>query len=241
MKKSKRVLLVTGSNDVNKELFDPMAEDNSSYEEVCEMTFPSKQRYAKKHGYDLIHIRNFGEDLNGVIKDNETWHFRVYRSFMILNEYDLVMWLDADSIITNYDISIENFGVDEDFTFFASYAWPWKKSFSTGNFILKKTNKAKELFQSFYQILRNFEHEQATLNYIHQKNYNNLGNIFKILEHKYFDSIPTIQMYNSVGVDWGNRPEINYPWNKDSFMVHLTGIQNKNRVDIAKKYFSEYL
>lgn len=239
--KKKRILLITGSNDLNKEKFDPEKKDTSTYEEICEMTLPSKQRYAKKHGYDLIHIRNFGTDPNGTIKDNETWHFRVYRSFLLLNDYDLVMWLDADALITNCEMPIENFGIDENFTFFASYAWPWKRSFSTGNFILKKTNKANDLFKTYYEILRNFEHEQATLNYIHQNNYNNLGNVFKILEHKYFDSIPSTEMYESVGVDWGNRPKIKYPWDKNSFLVHLSGVWNKNRIDIAKKYFSQYL
>ena len=40
---------------------------------------------------------------------------------------------------------------------------------------------------------------------------------------------------------WDGRPETISPWSKESFLVHLTGIPNKNRIEVAQTSFKEYL
>ena len=55
-----RVLLITGTTDIVRN------PEDLSMTEVFDLTLPSKQRYAKKHGYDLLSLRSFGEDKNKV-------------------------------------------------------------------------------------------------------------------------------------------------------------------------------
>ena len=77
--------------------------------------------------------------------------------------------------------------------------------------------------------------EQTTLNFL----YNNTHrNDIKILEHKFLHTIPNKKMFMGI---WDGRPETISPWSEESFLVHLTGIPNKNRIEVAQTSFKEYL
>lgn len=232
----RRVLVVSGATDSER---DPNSND-ATMQEVFDLTLASKQRYAKKHGYDFLSIRSFGEDQSGVIPRTKygphIGFIRVVRVFELLNAYDTVMWIDADSIVTNDNYKIEDFGVDDHHSFYASYDWEWKMSFSTGNFIVNKTKHTNYLINEFYRVCKNYESEQATLNDIFRRT--NLNVLFRILDHKYLGAIPSIDICKDF---WGNRSGIPWPWTKECFLVHLTGLANSTRIDIANRHYNEYL
>ena len=235
---SKKVLLLTGTTDM---LRSPTETDNTM-EEVFDLTLPSKQRYAKKYGYDLLSLRSFGSDKRNIFKDKNLGILRVLRAFEMLEYYDTVMWIDADSIITNDNFSINDFQIDENHSFYAS--WDWNNigySFSTGNFIIHKTKNINTLFNSFMTVGKQvvdsntWGEEQTTLNFL----YNNTHrNDIKILEHKFLHTIPNKKMFMGI---WDGRPETIVPWSEESFLVHLTGIPNKNRIEVAQTSFKDYL
>ena len=236
---NKRILLLTGTTDI---LRSPNETDNTM-EEVFDLTLPSKQRYAKKYGYDLLSLRSFGSDKQNIFKDKHLGFLRALRAFEMLEHYDIVMWIDADSIITNDNFSINDFQIDENHSFYASWAWSGngRQLFSTGNFIVQKTKNTNNLFNSFMligkQVVDNntWGEEQTTLNFL----YNNTHrNDIKILEHKFLDTIPNKKMFMGI---WDGRPEPLFPWSKESFLVHLTGVPNKNRMEVAQTSFKEYL
>jgi len=235
--KNKRVLLLTGTTDM---LRSPNETDNTM-EEVFDLTLPSKQRYAKKYGYDLLSLRSFGSDKHNIFKDTHIGFLRTLRAFEMLYNYDTVMWIDADSIITNYNFSVDDFQIDENHSFYAS--WDWNNigySFSTGNFIIHKTKNTNNFFNSFLSTGKQVVdsntggEEQTTLNSL----YNTHKNDIKILEHKFLGSIPSKNMFMGI---WDGRPETKVPWSEESFLVHLTGITNKNRIEVAKTTFKDYL
>jgi hypothetical protein len=66
--KNKRVLLLTGTSDVLK---DTHYKDDNSMEEVFDLTLPSKQKYVKKHGYDILSMRSFGYDNRNIFNESE--------------------------------------------------------------------------------------------------------------------------------------------------------------------------
>lgn len=233
----RRVLIITGTTDIDT---DPNSTD-LKMEEIFDLTLPSKQRYAKKHGYDLLAMRSFGSDQSGRIPSRcAIGHLRVLRVFEMIQSYDSVMWIDADSIVTNDNYKIEDFGLNDTQSFYASYDWEWKNSFSTGNFIVNKNKNTQTLIDEFYRLSKQLTYgcEGETLNRIHKNT--NLSNLFNILEHKYLGSIPNIDICNEFNC-WVNRSMIHWPWNKDSFLVHLTGMTNENRMKIARSYYKEYL
>ena len=234
----RRILVMTGTTDVLRDVHDPDHTD-VLMEEVFDLTLPSKQRYAKKHGYDLCSLRSFGNDIHGRFNpDSPFWvgPMRVMRVFEMLQHYDVVMWIDADSVITNDNYTIDDFMSVAGHTFYASYDWYGKSSFSTGNFIVQRTEFLDEFVNTFYGLVRNFAEEQGTLNAMYGGTH--LGGTMHILDHKFLGSIPSRDMY---GVHWNGRPDIPFPWDETSFLSHIGGIRNQPRLDILNTHFANYL
>ena len=225
-----RVLIMTGASSINR----PPEETDNTIEEVLDATLPSKQRYAKKYGYDLLSIRSFGSDKNNKFKDTEIGFMRALRAFEMLEYYDTVMWLDADAIITNDNYAIEDFQLNENFVFYASYDWVGKYTFSTGNFIIRKTDKTQNLFNRFLDVslysLNDIMQEQGTLNQIYRES-NESREFFNILPHKFLGGVPNVVHDTAT---WRNdhRGALADPWTPDCFLAHLTGMTPEERVDI---------
>jgi hypothetical protein len=230
--KNKKTLILTGTTDINR----TKSETDNTMEEVFNLTLPSKQRYVKKHGYDLLSLRSFGDGKKYNFKETDIGFLRIMTVFQMLEYYDIIMWLDADSIITNDELKIEDFLIEENVTFYASYDWHGKTSFSAGNFIIQNTKYLKEFIDTFYSIAKYFSEEQQTLN---QMYFNTaFKNTMKILEHKFLGSIPSIEMYKE---QWAGRKMINFPWNASCFLAHIGGIPNYARIKILKENFERYL
>jgi len=231
MMNDKRVLLLTGYTDLN-----PISDDNTM-KEVYDLTLPSKQRYADRHGYDLLSMRSFGIDKNNRFQKTDIGFLRADMAFEMLQYYDIVMWIDADSIITNLNYSIDDFLIEPEICFYASYDWNAKLTFSTGNFIIKRTTNTQKFISLFYELCQYFPQEQDTLNAIYFKT--QFQSIMKILEHKFLGAIPSIDMLGQQL--WRDRMPIVSPWTSDCFLSHLTGISNKDRINILNKFYKDYL
>ncbi len=239
---NKRVLVLTGTSDVVRETQGESNQDlwkDRLYEEVFELTLPSKIRYAKKHGYDLMCLRSFGSEPSTGFKDTNIGLLRALRSFEMLRYYDAVMWIDADAIITNESYSLRDFGVDDHHCLYASYDWEWKHSFSTGNFIIVKNPNCENLFRAFLHYGKNYTEgigeEQKTLNFIHQNT--PLGAVVKILDHCFLNGVPDFMP----NIAWKTTRKIICPWDKSCFLAHLTGETNANRIWTLKNPLKEYL
>jgi hypothetical protein len=234
----KRVLLLTGTTDEGKGVWNHFTSKEDNYmEEVFELTLPSKNRYVKKHGYDLLSLRSFGEDKQNRFKRDEVGALRVLRTYEMLQYYDVVMWIDADAIITNDEYTIDDFLLDDQHCFYASWDWNGKFSMSTGNFIIQNTENLAYFFDVFCQIYGQFNCEQPAINAMYRGD-NNSRNIIKILEHQYLNSVPSKETYAEA---WATRPPVFAPWTKDSFLSHLTGVSNKKRIELLKNYYGQYL
>jgi hypothetical protein len=235
---NKRVLLLTGTTDILRK---PNEIDNTM-EEVFDLTLPSKQRYVKKHGYDLLSLRSFGKDTHNRFTELDIGFLRVLRAFEMLEYYDAVMWIDADSIITNNNFCIDDFQLDDDHCFYTSWDWSGKITLSTGNFIIQRGKNLNELFNVFLQVGRHvidtnqWGWEQTTMNLIY--NQTNFRSCIKVLDHKYLSSIPNKDMFLGI---WNSRSESPYPWTEDCFLSHITGVTNKNRIQVLTESFKKYL
>jgi lipopolysaccharide biosynthesis glycosyltransferase len=234
----KRILLVTGAEALETN------SNDASIMYVLDTSMVSKQKYAKKHNYDLICMRSFGPDISGRYKDTDIGFLRVLRVFDFLEHYDIVMWIDADAIITNDSYSIDDFQLTPNHIFYASPDWNNNSTFNTGNFIIQKTDTLKMFKEAFFMASKQFENEQNTINFLYYKT--QFNSLIKMLHHKYLNSalsnelaIPHLHPSDQIG--WSkSRPSVVNPWNKDCFLVHLTGMSNSNRLNIIDKVFYEY-
>ena len=256
---NKRVLILTGamndpsipSNVTEKDCLDiavsqakndgfVMYQDNKMVE-VFDLTLPSKQRYCKKHGYDLLSLRSFGDGEIYGFKESDIGFLRAARSFEMLKVYDIVMWLDADAIITN-DIPLDDFPIEEK-TFCASYDWAWKESFSTGNCIIQRTQESHKFFEVFLQLGRQCSgrkmQDQEVLNYMDK--HTPLKNTMKSLEHKFLNAVPSFITETPTWKADNNRTGIVSPWDEHCFLAHLTGCTNYDRIVLLNDKFSDFL
>lgn len=229
---NKKTLLITGS--------DP---DMSV---ISDLTLDTKINFVKKHNYDILVKRDwsdmskyhFIEHENSSSRKDKSYldvlgFLRVLLAFEMLKDYNNVIWIDADTLITNSDYTIQDF-VTDDHCLFVSYDWSWTGSFSTGNFIVKRHKDTQKLYEAFIETSKMFlnhsHKEQITLNHIYNNN-EHLRNVIKILPWKYLNSVPECIQETKT---WQGRDKVLEPWTEDSFLAHLTGITGEERIEIIK-------
>jgi len=219
-----KTLLLTGSNN---KMF-----------EILDLTLESKIKYCSVHGYDLLIKKQWlpSKEVNFTI--NNIGFLRVFYALQMLSIYDCVMWIDADAFITNFNYKIENIA-DSDHCFFVSCDWHFKQEnhdspFNTGNFIVKKSKNINSFTESFINTAQSFLsndlQEQQTINHMY---FNKIQNeSIRKVDKKYLNSVPELMHETQT---WQGRPAIQEPWTKDSFIAHLTGAKNHERIAIFKK------
>jgi len=219
-----KTLLLTGSDS---KMFD-----------ILNLTMHSKIKYCSKHKYDLYIKKEWHpvKELNYDI--NHIGFLRVYYAIQMLGSYDCVMWIDADAFITNFDYKIENI-TDSEHCFFVSCDWNFKQEnetslFNTGNFIVRKNQNINLFINSFIAtsqlFLSSVMQEQATINYMYFKKMEH--QYIKKIDKKYLNSVPELMHETKT---WAGRQKIQEPWTKDSFIAHLTGAENHERISIFNK------
>jgi hypothetical protein len=218
-------LILTGSDKAMHELLD--------------LTIPSKQKYASKHNYDFMCMRSFPSDTQcGFEEEKHVGFLRATTAFKLLRFYDAVMWIDGDSVVTNFDYKIEDF-LKPDVCFTASHDWFAYSLLSSGNFIVQKTKDTQQFFDIFLQIGKQRIdapcQEQGTLNLMH-RSIPAVRHLFNVLPHKFLGAVPSFLVNTKSWIERNNTRvgRIVEPWNKDCFLAHLTGISNEDRIDIIK-------
>ena len=220
---NKKIAVVTGSD--------------STLLPILELSLDSKIKYANKHQYELIVVKewdnisvNFADlrakyDLRSIIG-----YLRAAYVFELLKTYNIVMWIDADAFITNSEYSLTDI-TDDEHCFYASYDWMHIGSFSTGNFIVKRHDIVHELYSKFIHLSKIYNtssNEQLLLNHIYESDLR-LNRHMKVMPHKYLNSVPKCVEETRT---WHDRSRVHTPWTEDSFILHLTSLPHEERVAI---------
>ncbi len=75
--------------------------EGASFREIGELTAPSKEVYARRHGYDFLCQTTFPPTVAPCFE-------RVYMALENMDRYDWMFYTDADAMITNQDTRLEN-------------------------------------------------------------------------------------------------------------------------------------
>lgn len=91
------------------------SDEIQDYQKIVAFGTRSKEIYAKKHGYDLIIATRKLQDCYQIPPKRhlECAWTRLALMSRVLSDYDWVFWSDADSIILNFDIPLEDFINDQ--------------------------------------------------------------------------------------------------------------------------------
>jgi hypothetical protein len=108
----------------------------------------NKKAYCKKHGYDFFHatqILNNALGFHTEKKRHPAWS-KVVLTYHLLKHfgYDWVFWTDADSLIMNDEIKLEDF-IEQDPSKEFLISQVYTKNLNTGQFLIKSTQWGLQL------------------------------------------------------------------------------------------------
>lgn len=192
----------------------------SSYEPLAAITIPVMQKYCDKHKYEL--------NINKIPDGN--FHFiKTLDTRALLDKYDVVMGIEADVLITNFETKVEDFLDDEH----ELYITDDINNINFGVFIAKSTVWAKALFNWVNSQKGIYGDEQNIFEFLrHDK--------IKICKHPCFNSIAYEYYAPSYGyINWELlNPAPIQPtvaqgdWVKGCFTCHLPGFTMERRIEI---------
>lgn len=216
--------------------------------------FYIKKNYCQYHNYDFI-FNIIGEDTYDMGKG---W-LKLYKLRENLQNYDYIFVSDADVIITNRDIRIEDiilkyFNKDTFLYLTTDY-----NSINTGNSIWKNCEKSFKFLDEIFKIktnpIRNSIdtpyipfgiYEQPTIIYLINSN-KKFRDFIKILPqfvlNSYIDLTPTLKQKNIIPVI--NKIQNRTNWKPGDFLIHLAGFNYIDNIIynfnlIIKKYILFY-
>lgn len=183
---------------------------------VGDLTNPSKEAYARQHGYSFLCNRAYTPDTH------PSWQkIRLLQD--LLPAFDAILWLDADTLVTNPTIGAEHFAgrtgeviVSRDWSTSTDEDAP--HHFSLGNFFI--TN-CQESFRILHLMARKKQWanqplwEQQALQELHRE-HEDIRPLVHVLGRRALNSVP-----------YRDAPE---PWQPGDFLCHFTGIANVIRI-----------
>lgn len=193
-------------------------------EEYKKITYPglvSKLNYCKKNGYDFYVL-----DKNLDITRPLPWS-KIVIIKKLLAEYKYVFWSDADSLIMNHEIRIENLIDDIDDHDLHICLDNVSNVINSGQFLLKKSKKSfdflDDVYNCEYAIHHHWWENKAIIDLLGTENYSKFA---KIYDQRRFNSFGNIELQNN--------PSIFYQ--KGDFIIHFPSVKGLELQKLMYQY-----
>ncbi len=198
-----------------------------NYDEVAAITVPIMEQYCLKHNYSFNPIKI------EVLKDNSYGFEKIKQAQKIINDFDAILIIDPDALITNHTIKIDSF-IDDKHSLFISKDI---NGFNAGVFI----TKGQLILNKILVAGKYFDNEQDTITYLYSPENKikelTFPNNLQSIPYKYYapeygyinpDSTPT-----EPTEEMGN-------WCYGNFICHVPGRSLEERVKILTQ-LKEYI
>lgn len=192
---------------------------------VGDVTTPSKAAYAAVRGYDFFCERHYTPD------SHPSWQ-KIRLLYDLLPRYDAVLWLDADTLVTNPEIRVEDLiaghsglVVSRDWSGCSEEDYP--KHFSMGNFVFTNSPesfKLLDLMECRTRWMNQPLWEQQAIQEVFLDT-PSIRPYVKILDRRAMNSVP-----------WRGAEST---WQPGDFVCHFTGIPNAQRLRDMGELFPE--
>jgi hypothetical protein len=212
---------------------------DDNYKELADITLENNCReYCKIHNYDC-HIKkdNFGLEHLGFEK------IRLLLELLKTNKYDWIYWRGADTLITNFQIKLENL-IDPNYHFLISLD---VHGINSDSLFIKNSPQGIKLFEDILSYSNTAPEEQLVINYL----YGNNQDIIKLIPQKLMNSYnyslyTSEEPWNVYGVQHECTPkqdQLGYygGWDIGDFLLHWPGIRNDKRIELAKYYTNQII
>jgi predicted O-methyltransferase YrrM len=182
----------------------------SDYNKAVQKGVENKKLYCKKHGYDFICIEK-SLDISRPIPWSKVL---LLRKILKNANYKWVFWSDADSLIMNLGVKLEDF-LDDDYNLIIAKDF---NGINTGQFFLKNCPWSMQLLSDMYAHIECIYHpwweQQALITEIEQ--HPELSRNIKIVSQKLFNSYPSETS--------SAHPHAIYQ--KGDFIIHFAGVKH---------------
>ncbi|MDC3332964.1 DUF273 domain-containing protein, partial [bacterium] len=166
----------------------------------------SIQHYCQKHSYTYINDETIADS------EREPYWNKVLLLEKYIDEYDYLVWIDADMLIMNPEWTLESLIVNYMCNKDMMLAIDCGDQINTGCWFVRNTDYSKMIFKLIYnlpEVCGNF-HEQGVLNILHERNIANFRNhsmIFHEVESRIINA--TLSTYHN-----------------GDFLIHFLGVRN---------------
>jgi hypothetical protein len=176
----------------------------------------TKVKYCEKYGYDFIE-----DDSNTDHTRHLAWS-KIPVILAYLEKYDYLVWMDADTIITNDDKKMEwfirEYMGDKELMYVESKQWV-----NTGVMFIKSTDYMREFMSESWNHTDKICWEQGAIDYLWRINWRNCRSKIML--------VPDQRTFNS---SWEQ-------WRPSQFLVHFPGCGEPNRpVECLKRMMSMF-
>ncbi len=198
---------------------------DAAFSALTDITFPSLREYCEKWGYATY----FGEPFVGLDPRDTYNRFIIPYNLFLQENFDAVMWLDADAMITNHHIRIEDRLGDEKFVIASDL-----HGLNAGVFIVRNHVETRELFLSLINLGKKLtgEHpfrEQEALNrYLAFDHYKHIATV-----------LPQRMMNSVVNAFYQRPPDFSGNWQPGDWILHFPGITLADRCRVAPDFVSQ--
>lgn len=204
---------------------------DNNFKEVGNITYPILQKYAEKHGYHAHCITERNSDRHPVwdkvkiIRDN-------------LDKYDWLMYVDADTLITNHTIKLEDI-IDDSFDLIISRD---VNDINSGVFFIKSSEWSKKYLDDVWGI----DPRHPIYNNIcrFDTTQGEQRAMIACIEHetnKKHIRIDSQSLYNSYLYGIYGMSFDEGQWTEGKFILHLPGVENEKRVKIFTEKLSSII
>lgn len=203
---------------------------NEDFKELAKLThIGNKVKYAEKHGYP-ISVKTNGFSIE------ENINFSKMR--LILDMFntgiDWVFWLDADAMITNFDIKLESF-IDNDYHFILTEDI---NGINAGSFFIRNSKEGREYFQHCLNDAPTYSRIEMYDNKWMWDTYEQYKPIIKVVQQNRFNSYNyKFYKHYSNRENWDDAYK-NGNWNPGDFVIHWPGLHYNERLIQAKEMVS---
>lgn len=195
------------------------------YQKCVKRGTKSKRAYCKKHGYDFIFCKK------SLDPSRKIYWSKILLALKVLENpsYKWVVWLDADTLIMNQDIPLEDL-IDEKVNFCISQDW---NGINSGVFFIKNCNWSKRFLTNVYArtdcLTEKWPEQTAIARELHEKP--EFGSKAKIVPQRLFNSYPPEM-----------RSSLTSTYQPGDFLLHFAGIRgSENLSKIFAKYSRQIL
>lgn len=202
-------------------------------DELTKITWPNKAEYCRKYNY------------HGILQ-TQTWDYLGYDKIIFIdalldsNQYDWILWLDNDTLFTNFNKKIEDI-IDDKYDFIICTD---HSDINAGVFLVKNSENGrryiKHLKQKMYELKPYnkylFGEEQTALQATYKDS--EFSNFIKIISQKHMNAYPYSDIYghpNGLNDTLG----VNGNWEYGDFILHIPGFGPDlfhKRLEHFKKY-----